>query len=1287
MLPILTGPLARRFEIRSRLGAGGMGVVYEALDRERGGYVALKTLVRTGPSEVHLLKREFRALADIVHPNLVELHELISSPEGDPFFTMELVEGVDFLRYVRSALCPDDLTPLISRVRIADEDDLRADETFAAPVPNGVLDVSKLRASLLQLARGLGALHYAGKIHRDLKPSNVLVRTDGRLVILDFGLVQNSRGFPEDEDLSTSMLGTPAYMSPEHAAGEDLGPASDWYSVGVMLYEALTGIQPFRGRPFEVLMRKRTEDPTPPNDLPFVKAVRGSLPDDLVELCLRLLDRTPRRRPTETEVLGILGETEAPPSSFSVPAHVPAFVGRAEELAKLDEAFGEARSGACVVVTISGRSGMGKSALVERLFDSVRHERDVLVLRGRCYERESVPYKSIDGVVDALGHHLSFLPIPEMEALVPHDVGALSRLFPTLLRIPTLAALEAGSVAHARDDQELRWRGFEALKQLFAEVGKTRTVVLHIDDLQWGDADGTSALVELLRPPNAPRFLLVLGYRSEEVERSESLRSLLAEIRGPSFRGARHHVDVVALTEREAFELALKLLIEGRDVEPKSLPAPAVPDLVRPGEQRIRGVDLVPQEALERTATAIAKESAGSPYFVGELAHSALRGDEADVSLSRLLESRVGGLPDDAKKLLAVVSAAGSPLAQDLAADAAHVRDPRAAIAQLRFQRLVRARGLSDRDEVEPYHDRIRELVVAGMDVTARADVHRNLAIVLAKYGGTDPERLAEHWQLAGDSARAGDMAELAADRAAQALAFDRAARLYATAAQREGLSSERRSRLESRRGNALANAGRGPEAAQAYLSAAVGAAPNRGLELRRLAGERLLSSGHIDEGLEVLRAVLDELGVWLPSSPQKALASYLVRRAELRLRGTAFVERPASAVSERERLRIDACWALTVGLNGVDMIRGADFGARSLLLALRTGDPYRIGRALAFETTSTAFVGGKNRARAERLAADLTALAERLDDAHLRGFALLVTGMCDAFTRGLWTRALSFYARAEKMFREECRGVSWEVATTDMVTSWSLFYTGRIQELASRLPATLKAAEQRRDLYAQANLTTSHAWVKLAADDIGAAREQPALVMARWSHKAFHLQHYVALLAETYIDRYAGLAEAAWNRIEHAFSELESSLLLRVQANRIVAHYERGFCALAAAEAVPRRRAKLLAVAEKDARVIAAERMAWADPFAELIRAGISAQRGDKAGATLALARAETGFSMADMHLYAASARRRRGELLGGGDGPLLVASADQRMRTEGIEHPARWAAMLAPGFSSAVT
>ncbi len=1236
-----------------------MGVVYEALDRERGGHVALKTLVRTGPLEVHQLKREFRALADIVHPNLVELHELISTPDADPFFTMELVDGSDFLRYVRSAPSPDDLTPYVPRTP---NDDYDPELHPPLPVANGSLDVNRLRSGIAQLARGLGALHHAGKIHRDLKPSNVLVRKkDGRLVILDFGLARSRRGIPDEEDATTSMLGTPAYMSPEHAAGEELAASSDWYSVGVMIYEALTGVQPFRGRPFEILVRKRTEDPVSPNDLVIARASHGrELPQDLVSLCMRLLDRAPEKRPDAVQILALLGEVESPPSSLpSSPPEV--FVGRASEMYSLASAFDRARAGGSVVVTVSGRSGMGKSALVERLLESLRRDRDVVVLRGRCYERESVPYKSIDGVVDSLGHFLSFLPAAEVDALVPDDVNALARLFPTLVRVPSVAALTSNGPVVAQDEQEARWRGFEALKQLLASVGKTRTLVLHIDDLQWGDADGTSALVELLRPPNAPPFLLLVGYRSEEVERSESLRTLLAEIRGGTFRGDREHVDVMPLTERESYDLALRLLREGR----------SSPEAARP----------LPFDSPERTAHAIALESTGSPYFVGELAHEALRGDNADVSLSRLLDARMAGLPEDARRLLCVVAAAGTPLSQHVAADAAKVRDPRTALAQLRFQRFVRARGLSDRDAVESYHDRIRELVVAGLDDKSRAEVHHNLATALEKISTTDPERLAEHWQLAGNSARAGEMAELAADRAAQALAFDRAARLYASAAQREGITNERRVRLESRRGDALANAGRGAEAAQAYLDAAERAPSDRALELRRLAGERLLSTGHMDEGLGVLEGVLDELDVWMPSTPQKALASYLVRRLELRVRGTAYKERPPSAISERDRLRIDACWALTVGLNGVDMIRGADFGARSLLLALRAGDPYRIGRALAFETTSIAFEGSKNREKAERLASELMALAERLDDAHLRGFGLLVTGMSAAFTRGKWVRALSFYARAERVFRDECRGVSWEVATTDTVTSWSLFYTGRIRELASRLPATLKAAEQRRDLYAQANLTTSHAWVMLAADDAEQAREHPALVMARWSRKDFHLQHYVALLAETYVDRYAGRGEAAWRRMKETFPALDASLMLRVQANRVVAHYERAFCALAAAQERPSLRRELLEVAEGDARLLQKEKLAWADPYADFVRGAIASQRGKMDDALLALSRAEAGFGAADMHLYAASARRHRGRLVGGDDGKRLVETADARFREENVAHPGRFANMLAPG------
>lgn len=1245
MQPVPAGPLANRFEIRSTLGAGGMGVVYEAYDHERGATVALKTLVRMGPTEVHQLKREFRALADIVHPNLVQLHELVSDADGQSFFTMDLVPGIDFMRYVRNSLPSDDATLPVSHVRaIEDHDPL--DEILA--MPRTELDTVRLRASFLQLCQGLGALHHAGKIHRDLKPSNVLVRDDGRLVILDFGLVHDLRGRTAEEDLD-GIVGTPAYMSPEHASGEPLSPASDWYSVGVMLYEALTGILPISGGALEVLQRKRTEDIASPASLV------PDLPSDLAVLCERLLDRRPHKRPSEAEIFRALG---AEPESLRMPpsgVEGLAFVGREDELDELRQAVDDVRAGGSVVVYLHGKSGMGKSALAERIFHELGRDESVLLLRGRCFERESVPYKAVDSLIDALGRHLAGFDYEEVRALVPRDAGALVRIFPSLSRIPALEALaESGVVAN--DEQEVRWRGFAALKFLLAGLGERHTLVLHVDDLQWGDLDGARLLVDILRPPDAPKMLFLGSYRSEEEDRSTCVKALLAEAKQAGFRGDVRHIEVEPLSRVDAFELAITLL--------------SGPDR---GSRDERTTDDL--------ADTIARESAGSPFFVWELTHAAKLGDLGEVSLSRLLETRVKSLTDDARRLLETVAAAGSPVPQGLVAEAANVPNPHDALALLRSHRLVRARGISSADRVEAYHDRIRELVIERLPEARRAKLNLSLAAVLERGSNADPEKLAEHWRLGGDLERAGAFAELAADRAARALAFDRAARLYRLALERTSLDPSRRRGLEISAGDALANAGRGQEAAQAYLRAAEHAETDEALELRRRAGEQLLSTGHIDEGLAVLQGVLDALDLWLPRSPRVALASYLARRAKLALRGTSFTERAPSATDARARLRIDTCWALTLGLNGVDMIRGADFAARSLILSLEAGDPYRIGRSLAFETTSAAFVGGKNRDRAERLALELTTLADRLGDAHLQGFALLVTGMCEAFAAGRWVRALSYYQRAEKTFREECRGVPWEVATTDMVTSWSLFYTGRIKELGERLPSTLKAAEQRRDLYAQANLTTSTAWVMLAADEVDAAREHPVEVMARWSRRAFHLQHYVALLAETYVDRYAGRGERAFERFQRTFRDLDESMLLRVQSNRIVAHYERASSALAAAESTSHVD-HLLAVAEKDARALSDEKMRWAEPYARLVHAAVAFQRGDEASSLSHLFAAQKGFSAADMRLYAAAVQRRRGEISGGDEGRTLVRDADATMVSEEIENPARWTAMLAPGF-----
>src|SRR5689334_6460482 len=209
-----------RFTIEHRLGAGGFGTVYQAYDREWKMRVALKVLRRNDPAFLYRFKREFRSLAAVDHPNLVKLHELFSDGQHW-FFTMELVNGTGFLEHVQSR-------------------------------KGKPCNLSLLRPALLQLARATVALHRLGKLHRDIKPSNVMVTHEGRVVLLDFGLVRE-RSFQRSEE--TAVVGTPAYMSPEQMSGraED---ATDWYAMGVMLFQALTGSLPFTGEFFEMATKK-----------------------------------------------------------------------------------------------------------------------------------------------------------------------------------------------------------------------------------------------------------------------------------------------------------------------------------------------------------------------------------------------------------------------------------------------------------------------------------------------------------------------------------------------------------------------------------------------------------------------------------------------------------------------------------------------------------------------------------------------------------------------------------------------------------------------------------------------------------------------------------------------------------------------------------------------------------------------------------------------------------------------------------------------------------------------
>ena len=1250
-----------RFQVIGRIGAGGMGVVYQAHDRVRDTRVALKTLRTFTAEGILRFKNEFRALQDLQHPNLVNLGELISEG-GQWFFTMELVDGVDFLNYVRPV--PGfggggDAPVSPNAETIAPEGGRAQYEAQAAPATRPALDEKRLRQTLLQLARGLGALHGAQKVHRDVKPSNILVTTGGRVVVLDFGLATEVGGHAWSE---VNVVGTADYMAPEQAASKPAGPAADWYSVGVLLYEALTGQLPFTGAPLEVLIAKQRGEPLP------ARAIDASVPIDLDGLCVDLLRTDPSQRPSGVEVLRRLGASE--PSTeirlaTSSHTHTSPFVGRRRELEVLEDAYVASRQGAAVTAFVQGESGVGKSALVRHFAERLRAAQPgIVILSGRCYERESVPYKALDGVIDALSRYMMRLPKAQAAQLLPLRVGLLAQVFPVLRRVEAVAeaplrSVPAANAPGAVDPKELRTRVFAALRELFTRLGERHPLAVIIDDLQWADADSLALLGAVLHPPDAPQLLLVATLRgAAEVAAAAGSTWTSGHVRS---------VHVERLPPNEARELARQLMR-------------------RAGSS----------ELSELEARGIAEEAAGHPLFIDELVRHTVApsGDSlpgSHLQLEEALYARIRRLDPPVRALLELVAVAGAPLGQESAARAVGTArgELERHVAQLRVANLIRTTGARGADAIETYHDRVRAAVLQHLDTESTRVLHERLALALeaTSLGGrADPETLATHWRGAGDKVKAAHYAAEAAAQAERALAFDRAARLYRLSLQLQpapGASAVERS---TRLGEALANIGRGGDAAIAYLSAAKQASGATSIDLQRRAAEQLLVSGHIDEGLAGIRMTLQAVGLKLADTPRQAFTSLVWRRLRIRLRGIGFHERDPSQIPVDELRRIDVCWSVAIGLSLVDTIRSSDFQTRHLLLALKAGEPYRIARALAMEASFVSASGPSGRARVAELTEAADALSKRIGHPHAIGLVELSRGLVH-YLLGEWRPALERCSSAIELFRDRCTNVNWEIGTATQFIMLSLVKLGELVDMSRRMPQLRRSARERGDLYSASNLRSGLLSIySLAADEPERAREDLVDALDQWSQQGFHLQHYWELLGKASCDLYVGDGRTGLDRITARWPVMERSMVLRVQFVRLEALDLRARASLATATRLSPgdpERDRLIQTAARDAAEMGKVHTTWSTPSARLLQAGIAAARSDATSALALLGQARAGFEAAEMGLHAAIARRRQGELLGGDEGEALERAADAWLESQRVRNPRRMTALYAPGFA----
>ncbi len=1226
--PIADPERLGRFRIVRRVGQGAMGVVYEAIDESRGQRVAIKAMHRLGPERVYRFKREFRALTGVRHRNVVALHELVSDRD-QLFFTMELVEGTDFI----TALCG----PLVSGRRHAP-----------------CRDLARLRKVLRELADGIHAIHGAGILHRDIKPSNVLVTPEDRVVLLDFGLVRE-HGVEDQIGVTAdgALLGTPMYMAPEQALGIDVGPATDWYAFAELLYHALTGEPPFANLGMlAMLAAKRDSLPAAPS------TITDGIPPDLEALCTELLVSEPGGRPTGEAIVARLGAAASPAAGAS--RVVDAFFGRTRELGVLREAYAEAKRRP-VLVLLEGPSGIGKTSLARHLCAEAIAADDAIVLSGHCSERESIPYKALDAVMDTLALRLGVHADPrQVEAFLPRDVRSIARLFPVLRGVPAIAL--ACRLREEEDEIEpvtARRRAIAALGEMLARLADRRRLIVRIDDFQWADHDSAVLLGGVLRQVDPAAMLVLLTVRDGAARDGTPLQRLLTELAERDHPLSIQRLGIGPLPADEAELLATQLL------GPRTM-------------SRARSL-----------ARDIVLEANGSPFFVGELVRYAqlldstdgLALDESSVRLDNVIRGRLARLPTNVRSVLEVAAVAGGRTTQRIALAVAGAAVDPGAVRSLVDDRLVRLHGAELDDVLEIDHDRIRETVlecIAPVDVTR---IHLAIARALDAAGIADEPALAHHFRAAGEFRLAHDHTLAAAEQAAAALAFDRAAALYHVALSLDVLAPGEYADVEAKMADALANAGRIPEAARAYRRAAAHCGP-MAIEWRRRAAEHLLASGHTDEGRAALEEVLRCVGLSLPSSTVRTLGSLLLDRARLAIGGLEV--RTGAEVTPQALQRLDVCWTASRGLIYTDGLAGAAFHAQHLRLALRCGEPVRIARALAVEGHMSVALGADpKRAAGEALIARAQTIAESVDSHYARGMIAECAGHV-AIAVGDWQGCFERLEQAIAIFRGHCTGVAHEIGICRAHGALCLQFMGCVVELRERAYALLEENRDRPNPYVTGFARGILGNIALLAPDrVEEAAEQLAIYQ-RDAPRRFQGQRVNYVCQRAALERYRGRADRAWDMGEADAPAIAKLAVLRSPQVDAEVQLWRAQNVLAGATIVADPRTRTVHAARPIAALLA-HPSSHAQAYGHLSQASVDALHGDALAAAAGLRRAIALFGRHRMLAFEACAQRRLAALVGGDVGRELLAHSDASMAQMEVVRPDRITDMMTPGFARA--
>lgn len=1068
-----------RYQIVRELGRGGMGVVYLGRDLRREMDVAIKFRGITHQDATLWLKREFRSAALLRHPNLVELYELVAHDQSC-YFTMEYLPGVDPRHWVMKARRRDAEASMVTDQtthHAVPLQEARTERTLTqppvepAPVAVPEVDFSRVRAVLAQLAEALAFLHARGVIHRDVKPSNVIV-ADGKAKLLDFGLALERRRAEEEVLRETRIVGTAAYLAPEYIERLDVSPAMDVYSLGVLGFELVTGAPPFGGT-LHVLSRLKRK-----LSLPRASDLNPDVPRDLDELIDQMLAADPQRRPTALQAAVQLDGALSSPRTVRRPTQ---FVGRQRELAVLEARIADIRPISRLVL-VTGPSGVGKSALVEQALSRARIATDDssggLVWRGRCHERERVPYRAFDFIIDDLASELAALP--SLAATIEH-LGAMCRVFPTLG-----SAIEAGRAPAAEDLRVERERAQIAMTQLFQRVIGTRGMIV-IDDLQWADEDSLELMALVVE--RVARPLTIIATWTTDGELPEHARALLERL-GP----AAEQLAIAEMTSAELVELMETL----------------APD--------------APTDRLQ----AAARQAAGNPYLA-ELIGRELAEADGHADPHHAERRRLQRLTPAERTVAEIVS---------LALGVATFEQLRGLAALPSAQLSSVLRGLEDGRVLkvapsasgEPvytfYHQRLRAAARDGMAPEARSSLHGRFAEWL-EHDGAPADQLAFHHEHAGQRDRAAQCAIAAADAARAQLAWLVAADWYGRAIALGAPDVDR----GADKAECLFLGGKLAAAATEFeaLADAVptmepdGLGPARGNDgdrWRVRAAESYIKLGELERGLAILDNVLASRGEPRARGRVASAARAIGVAARFLLPGGP--REPVDAVL------VAAYRVIASFLSTPYPIESFEYVLRGIHIADRAGDHDAHGLGMAMlagylAAGSLGRFGDRALAAAHRVSAQSSSPYPRMVAAGTAGMMATV--------RGDWAGMRAAHEEAQRICTKLGLERSWEASFLRTYQGLGELYAG---EPTRALAILGELAETSDDMISRAMLGSYRGRALVTSGDLPAARalereldRQPA---ARRGMASIYRQVFAGELA---------LAERDWQRAEAIGHEL----------------------------------------------------------------------------------------------------------------------------------------------------